>query len=213
MQNSIDRTNMGYDSKERFASYWYQINEVAKLSPRNILEVGIENAFVSSYLKRWGVNVTTLDVHREFQPDITGSVTSLPFKTDFFDVCLCCEVLEHLPYSEFTKALQELRRVSSSYVVLSLPDTSNYIGLHIKGLIRLPPKLLSLPQLSLRKHVFNSARARATGGHYWEIGCTGYKLGRILCSIQSSNLGIERTYRLFDVPYHRMFVLRKTNVG
>jgi ubiquinone/menaquinone biosynthesis C-methylase UbiE len=199
-------SKMSYDTKERFASYWNQINEVAKLNPRSVLEVGIGYAFVSSYLRRWGFNVTTLDVCREFQPDVTGSVICLPLKTDFFDLCLCCEVLEHLPYSEFTKALQELRRVSSSYVVLSLPDASSYIGLQIKGLIGLPPKLLSLPQLSHRKHVFN-------GYHYWEIGKQGYSLGRILRVIQGSNFGLERTYRLFDCPYHRMFVLRKTNVG
>jgi SAM-dependent methyltransferase len=206
MQDSLDRTNMGYDSKERFASYWHQINEVVKLNPRNTLEVGIGNAFVSSYLRRWGFNVTTLDVWRKFQPDIMGSVTSLPFRTHFFDVCLCCEVLEHLPYSEFAKALQELRRVSSSYVVLSLPDASSHIGLQIKGLIKLPPKLLSLPQLWRRKHIFN-------GYHYWEIGKQGYALCRILRAIQGCGLGIERTYRPFDILYHRMFVLRKTNVG
>jgi len=37
----------GYDTKQRFASYWHQINEMLELAPDNTLEIGIGNSFVS----------------------------------------------------------------------------------------------------------------------------------------------------------------------
>jgi hypothetical protein len=41
-----------YDTKGRFISYWHQIDEIFKLSPENVLEIGIGNRFVSDYLKK-----------------------------------------------------------------------------------------------------------------------------------------------------------------
>jgi len=46
-----------YDSKGRFISYWYQINEIIKLNPKKVLEIGIGNGFVSKYLKERKVNI------------------------------------------------------------------------------------------------------------------------------------------------------------
>ena len=42
--------NESYNSKERFISYWHQINEIIKLKPKKVLEIGIGNGFVSKYL-------------------------------------------------------------------------------------------------------------------------------------------------------------------
>jgi len=39
--------NEKYDSKSRFISYWHQIYEIVRLRPKNVLEIGIGNGFVS----------------------------------------------------------------------------------------------------------------------------------------------------------------------
>ena len=96
-----------YDSKERFISYWYQINEIITLEPHNILEVGVGNGFLSCYLKDRNYKVTTLDVDKKLKPDVVGSVLSMTFSSYSFDVIACYEVLEHLPYDSFSKALGE----------------------------------------------------------------------------------------------------------
>lgn len=44
----------------------------------------------------------------------------LPFPLGTFDVVLCLEVLEHLPFPQ--QALQELARVGRGFVVLSVPN-------------------------------------------------------------------------------------------
>ncbi len=49
-----------------------------------------------------------------------GSVYELSFKNDSFDLAIATEVLEHLENPE--KALQEIRRVTRNYCLLSVPN-------------------------------------------------------------------------------------------
>ena len=56
-----DHYYKNYDTKERFCSYWHQIQEILSLNPKNTLEIGIGNGFVSKYLKQRGFNVITLN--------------------------------------------------------------------------------------------------------------------------------------------------------
>ncbi len=61
-----------------------------------------------------GMPLTNLDVHH------------LPFPTNSFPLVICLEVLEHLPDS--TVGLHELARVSSEYVLLSVPHEPFFRG-------------------------------------------------------------------------------------
>ena len=199
--------NVSYDSKERFISYWHQINEIIKLEPEKVLEIGIGNGFVSKYLKERGVNVITLDIDKKLNPDKIGSVLNIPFTDSSFDVVSCYELLEHLPYENFYQAVSEIFRVSKSYSVLSLPDKNRvcrfYIQIHK---IVISKKLLPLPRLNAPIHKFD-------GEHYWEIGKARYPLSKITKDIQRAGFKIEKTYRIFENPYHRFFILRKVEKG
>jgi len=195
--------NKSYDSKERFISYWHQINEIIKLNPKTVLEIGVGNGFVSKYLKERKVNILTLDIDKRLNPDVVGSVLNMPFSDELFDVMACYEVLEHLPFENFSKALSEIFRVSKSYAVLSLPDASRVyrIYIHIPK-IGIFKKLIPLPRFKNPTHKFD-------GEHYWEIGKAGYPLSKIINEIQKAGFKIEKTYRIFENPYHRFFILRK----
>jgi len=198
--------NKSYDSKERFISYWTQINEIIKLNPKEVLDIGIGNGFVSNYLKKRGINLTTLDIDKRLNPDIVGSVLKLPFANKSFNVVTCYEVLEHLPYKDFNKALSEISRVSRPYAILSIPDANRVYRLSIQipkiGYIK---KLIPLPRL--KRLIHNS-----DGEHYWEIGKVGYPLNKITSDIQSAGFKIERIYRVFEIPYHRFFILKKITI-
>ena len=113
-----------YNTRERFASYWHQIDEVAKRSPSNVLEVGIGNGFVHEQLRRHGLKVHTVDFDAALGPDTVGDVCALPFEDGAFEMSACFETLEHLPYERFPEALAELTRVSRRWVLISLPDVS-----------------------------------------------------------------------------------------
>lgn len=195
--------NESYDRKERFISYWHQIDEVISLKPKKILEVGIGNGFVSRYLRKKGLDVTTLDIVKELKPSVAGSVLSMPFTNKSLDVVTCYEVLEHLPYVDFTNALKEIGRVSREHVVLSLPDVTTVYRINIE-LPRIRPikKLIPHPFHRPTQHAFD-------GEHCWEMGKSGYPLKRIEFDIRQSGLNIIKTYRVFEFYYHRFFLLEK----
>lgn len=112
-----------YDFRERFISYWYQINKIFKLNPVSILEIGIGNGFVSNYLKARSYKVTTLDINPNFKTDVVSSVLSIPFPKQSIDLTACYEVLEHLPYKNFLITLSEIYRVCRNNAIISLPDS------------------------------------------------------------------------------------------
>ncbi len=192
-----------YDSKERIISYWYQAREIIELNPKKILEIGIGNGFVSQYLKNRKINVMTLDIDERLEPDILGNILDLPFTDGSFDTIASYEVLEHLPYEDAKKALSEIYRVSQKHAIISLPDcTLAYrfcLSIPKIGMIN---KLIPVPRFKAPQHVFN-------GQHYWEIGKAGYPLNKIINDIQKTGFDVERTYRLFENPGHRFFILKK----
>ncbi len=193
-----------YDFKERFISYWHQINEITKLKPSSTLEIGIGNGFVSDYLKQRDFNITTMDIEQDLSPTIVGSITHAPFIDGSFELVACFEILEHLPYDLFPTLIREINRLTRKYAILSLPDASPafsaYFDLLRFGKLKV---LFPLPQIRASRHVYN-------GEHYWEIGKQGYKLQRILRDIALEKFAVARTYRVFEIPYHRFFILRKS---
>ncbi|MEK7649526.1 MAG: methyltransferase domain-containing protein [Patescibacteria group bacterium] len=191
-----------YDSKARFASYWHQIDEVFKLHPASLLEVGVGTGFVALYLRHHGLSVTTLDVDSARNPDVVGSIKELPFPDGSFDCITACEVLEHMPYEDSEKALRELYRVAKTLVIISLPVATPFLRfeLPIPKITRFR-KLLNLRFISPRQPLHHE--------HSWEIGMRGYSLDRIMRSIRSAGFQIKKEYRVLENPRHHFFVLQK----
>ena len=192
-----------YDTKERFCSYWHQIDEIVSQNPKTVLEIGIGNGFVSSYLRQRGFSTVTSDIDKNLNPSIVASVLDIPFSDGSFEIVACYEVLEHLPYKYFREALAETFRVSSSSVLLSLPDAN-----------KVYPMCFQIPKLGLFKKLIKIPTFKKTvncfdGQHYWEIGKSGYSLNTIISAISTVGFKIEKTYRVFEIPYHRFFVLKK----
>jgi hypothetical protein len=192
-----------YEAKERFITYWHQIHEAMILNPRNILEIGVGNKFVSNYLKERGFDITTLDLDVELKPCIVGSVLKIPLLDESFEVATCYQLLEHLPYDEFNNALKEIARVSVNNIIISLPDVTTVYRFNIE-LPRFKPikKLIPHPFPRSKPYEFD-------GQHFWEIGWKEYPLSRITSDIMHSKLNILKTYRVYEFYYHRFFILEK----
>jgi len=211
--------SLDYDSKDKFNSYWHQIDEIKSLEPESILEVGIGTKFVSDYLEKHGFDVTTLDINKEIyerhSPDIVGDIANLPFKSESFDVVTAYEVLEHIPFKKFDKILAELYEVSSDYVIISLPDVSFYLKLNLESIKFLNwKKLISFPlnkyafKLGVDK-IFEETADPNVSSHNWEIGRKGFSIEKIKRKIKEQGFKIKKNYRVYENPYHKFFLLRK----
>ena len=197
MKNYFSRQ---YDDKERWMSYRRQIDEVLKLKPTNVLEVGVGNGLVTHYLKSCGFQMITLDIDKELKPDVVGSVEKMPFDDNSFDVILCAEVLEHLPFEKFPKALSELKRAAKKFVVLSLP--------HWGWTFRFCLKIPLLPPIRILWKISGVLRHKP-GEHLWEIGKRGFPLKKIKKEIEKTGFKILNDRILFENPYHHFFILEK----
>ena len=171
-----------------------------RLSPNTVLEVGIGRGIVTAALRAAGLKVRTLDVQPALKPDIVASVIGIPCEKGVFDVALCSQVLEHLPFDHFAPALRELRRVVRQGLVLSLPDASRHWHVSAK-LPKIPEFRLGV---SLRQRI---PMPDSRKEHYWEIGFAGYSLRRIRDEIIAAGWTIERTWRVPELKWHRFFRL------
>lgn len=102
----------------------------------------------------------TFDIDSRLNPDVVGSALNIPLKDNSFDVVACYEVLEHLLYENFGRALSEIFRVSNSYAILSLPDVRRVYRLYVQiPEMSIFKRLISLPRIKSPIHKFD-------GEHY-----------------------------------------------
>jgi SAM-dependent methyltransferase len=190
-----------YTGFDRWASYFFQIREILAVDPSSMLEVGTGDGFLRRFIKgTTSVDYRSLDVAADLEPDIVGTVESIPLQDDAVDLTVAFEVLEHLPFDRFAPALREMRRVSRSHVFISLPHFGPRPKLAVKvpGIreIRLAAKL-PFP----REHVF-------LGEHYWEIGKRGYPVRKVRAVLREM-FAIQKDFIPFETQYHHFFLLRK----
>jgi ubiquinone/menaquinone biosynthesis C-methylase UbiE len=191
-----------YDDITRFTHYFYQVDLTKKLSPSSVLEIGVGNKTVSNYLKQQGFNVTTCDFDKKLEPDYVADIKKLPFKNNSYDVVIACEILEHLPWSDFETALKELHRVTRKHVVISLP----YYCMAFEGVFKAFPYGKTV-NLFFRIPLF-FLKAKFQGEHYWGIGRRGYSIKKIR-KVLKKGFNIQKEVRPQLVSDHHFFVLEK----
>lgn len=190
-----------YVNKRRWMSMWCQLDEVSKLQPVNVLEIGPGPGIFKAVANSIGLKVETLDIDPELKPDHVASVFQMPFGDGSYDVVCAFQMLEHLPFEDSCKAFREMTRVAKNHVVISLPDAqarwpmSIYIPKFGQWSFSIPK-----PTLGKKPHVFD-------GEHYWEINKQGYSVDQVLESlVQECAIDLVKTYRVSENPYHRFFV-------
>jgi len=182
---------------------WHQLDEVLSLSPQSVLEIGPGPGIFKAVATSLGVNVETVDLDPELNPDYVSSATELPFPDNHYD-CVCAfQMLEHLPYNQSILAFKEMVRVAKKHIIISLPDAkrvwpySFYIPKIGEKFFHIPK-----PRLLQKKHLFD-------GEHYWEINKKGYPLKKIFIDLKKNNVTLLKTYRVNEFSYHRFFVFQK----
>lgn len=189
-----------YGFEERFISYYWQLKEVTRLRPKTLLEVGVGDGVFGNFLKtNTAIEYGSLDIAEDLKPDVVGSVTEIPAENKSVDIACAFEVLEHLPFERFEKAVSELARVSRTHVVISLP--------HFGPSVAFSLKIPFLPLLRFQFKIPYPKEHRFNGQHYWEIGKKGFPPERIRTVLKKHG-EIVRDFVPFGSPYHHFFVIK-----
>ncbi len=109
----------------------YQVQvlaDVLDLLPKDIesvLDVGCGDGYVTDALPK-RLRVVGLDISEEALRHVkrqtkVGSITEIPFEDKSFDLVMANDIIEHLPGADYAKALSELERVTSGYVLVTVP--------------------------------------------------------------------------------------------
>jgi len=204
-QKQVDKSHYefkNYMSKERWASVWHQLDEIQKINPKNVLEIGPGLGLFKKLAATFNINVETLDIDPDLDPDHLSPITEMPFKDNSYDVVCAYQMLEHLPYETAIQAFKEMVRVCKKNLVISLPD-AQLIWRYQIYIPKLGTKdfLIARPRFKTPVHNFD-------GEHYWEINKRDYPLTKILTDF-TVNINLLNTYRVKENPYHRFFIFEK----
>lgn len=108
-----------------------RISFTANLIPaevKSLLDIGCGNGIFINYLKEHsklerlvGTDRSETALKMVNAEKKIADITHLPFADHEFDCATCLEVIEHLPQETYKKALEEISRVSSKYIVITVP--------------------------------------------------------------------------------------------
>lgn len=95
---------------------------------RTILEIGSGDGLIINALHEVGYDPVALDISWNAilciinnNKRIQGNATHLPFISHSFDLVLSCELLEHIPNSEYSRVLNEIAKVARKYIIITVP--------------------------------------------------------------------------------------------
>jgi protein-L-isoaspartate O-methyltransferase len=77
MKKQVDKSHYEfgkYVPKPRWASMWHQLDEVIKLNPERVLEIGPGPGLFKALAGAMGIHVETLDLDPDLKPDHAASV-------------------------------------------------------------------------------------------------------------------------------------------
>jgi len=131
---------LSYDDPDHRQRFVFLYDKVIKpLNPKTLLDVGCGTGLLIDQALRDGVDAYGIDsssiaqqsYHTRTQgrwPDRfrLGSITTLPFQSSQFELCVCLDVLEHIIVFDIFHAVTELCRVCSKDIVCSINMDNPY---------------------------------------------------------------------------------------
>jgi hypothetical protein len=195
-----------YLNKNRWASYYQQIDEVISSGCQNILVVGVGDGVVPILLKHLLPNATvlTIDYLSSLKPDIEGDIINIKslIKDRQTDCILCCQVLEHIEFKYFEQILSDMSSICKR-LILGLPYTH-------RSLLKVHIKIPKIKAIDFEITIPRKFKGMGwVGGHYWELGGS-YSIKEI-DKIVKRYYTVAKKYHVPECKYHLMYVLDSGN--
>lgn len=202
----------GQFSKEQWSSYHKQIHmiqdcaeKLGKKEEISILEVGKGNGLVSWCLQEMGYRITTWDINSNLNPTKVINICDIEMNKieQEFDIVLCAEVLEHIPFDEFENSIQKFSLLAKHYIIITLPNMRKYWRFQIQV-----PKIkiqVLIPKL-LKKYPVSAP-------HFWEINSSNETDIKSIKNIFHKYCTIVKSGPVFDNLYHYFFVCSVNGAG
>lgn len=95
---------------------------------RSICDIGCGNGVFVNYVQQNKKDLAIMAIDRSASAlkyvktdKLLGDIATIPLLTHSYDCVTCLEVIEHLPWGVYEKALEELARVAQEYIIVSVP--------------------------------------------------------------------------------------------
>ncbi|MDP2157757.1 MAG: class I SAM-dependent methyltransferase [Nitrospirota bacterium] len=194
-------STLKYNSKARWLSYWYQIDETVSRRPGNILIIGKGSGIVEDSIASLApeMKITTIDIDPALSPDVIGDIRSMPFEKSSFDCLICCQVLEHIPFDQMDTVLSGFSNTVRDFAIISVPHRRKHIKLEIDAPF-IGNKTIILKYPFMKRTIRSSQ-------HFWEIN-RGISYGSFI-KVLRKYFVIEKTFLNEVNCTHRFFILKK----
>lgn len=193
-----------YVNKSRWNSYYNQIHEVMASNGESVLIIGPGDNIVVDLLKKFGKRVTTFDFAPDLKPDIIGDVTKIDdIINEKYDIVLCCQVLEHIPFNRFEETIKRISLVTRKRLILSLPYNSTYIKFNLRILgFR---ECCFIKRINIFWHRKFRFQFEGNNEHYWEIGIPKISDKKI-STILNRYFNLKNQYFDSENLFHQFFI-------
>lgn len=188
-----------YLSPKRFSSIGWQYRLCIETNSNSFLDVGSGNNILSWLLSKAGKQIISIDHNFEVRPDIVGLLPQLPVRSKAVETALCFQVLEHLPFQMVLDCLKEFKRISSKYVIISVPDQSDILSNRIK-LMRAFADHMGFPKR------WKTPLKTKNEEHFWELGFDQIDSETFIILAKRCGLTIQKDFQNNLYPYHHFFV-------
>ncbi len=194
----------------RLFSYQHQLNTLKVPAPASVLLIGKGDGFVSATLADMGYSIDTLDVADDLGPSHVGDVRAMPFEDGSYDIVFCCQVLEHIPFSDVPKAVGEISRIARKQIIISVPDQRRFLSFDLKVFRFRFTGQLSIPRF--RPTPIPEQRYKEMG-HFWEVGYRDYPGNKVITALTPEGWNRD-VQRVIGMPWHLFICLdRKSAVA
>ena len=185
--------------------FFFIIKEVTKYNPTSILEIGPGEGTVRNVLKPFVPQYETFDLNAKLNPTHLGDIRTLNNKLNGqYDCVIAADILEHIPFEDLGKALQNIRVYlkEDGVALITIPHRAWFI-FWMTWLLGYRHFLWRFPDWV--RTLYQRFRGRRVNpidpNHLWEIGDGKHKVKSVEEVMKNAGFKIEKRQKLIYVDF------------